>query len=81
MEKQFGEYAKEILSLFPGSPDSDAFATDNLIDTAGIYGAPAFFAANKSSELGNPTFLYNFAGTAHTPVLDPLEGFHSLDTN
>merc|ERR1712032_146315 len=23
----------------------------------------------------------NFAGTAHTPVLDPLEGFHSLDVD
>ena len=41
----------------------------------------AFFAANKSSELGNPTFLYQFAGTAHTPVLDPLEAYHGLDTN
>merc|ERR1712188_174563 len=79
-EKQYGENAKEILSLFPGSPDSDAFATSGLISTAGNFGAPAFFAANKSSELGNPTFLYNFAGTAHNPVLDPLEGFHSLDT-
>merc|ERR1712032_1165609 len=73
--------AKEILSLFPGSPDSDAFATSELVGTAGQFGAPAFFAANKSSELGNPTFLYNFAGTAHTPVLDPLEGFHSLDVD
>merc|ERR1711934_1027440 len=80
-EKQYGENAKEILSLFPGSPDSDAFATSELVGTAGQFGAPAFFAANKSSELGNPTFLYNFAGTAHTPVLDPLEGFHSLDVD
>merc|ERR1712147_16631 len=80
-EKQYGENAKEILSLFPGSPDSDAFATSELVGTAGQFGAPAFFAAKKSSELGNPTFLYNFAGTAHTPVLDPLEGFHSLDVD
>merc|ERR1712188_312758 len=79
MDKIFGEEEKEVLSLFPGSPDSDAFATYNLVDTAGIFGAPAFFAANTSSGLGNPTFLYNFAGTANMPLLDPLEGFHGLD--
>merc|ERR1712147_316495 len=37
-EKQYGENAKEILSLFPGSPDSDAFATSELVGTAGQFG-------------------------------------------
>ena len=50
-----------------------------MVDTAGIFGAPAFFAANTSSGLGNPTFFYNFRGTANMPLLDPLGGFHGLD--
>jgi len=79
MDKIFGEEEKEVLSLFPGSPDSDTFATYNLVDTAGIFGAPAFFAANTSNGLGNPTFFYNFRGTANMPLLDPLGGFHALD--
>ena len=57
MEKQFGKNAKEILSLFPGSPDSDASAASELVSTAGQFGASAFFAANKWAYIPAETFF------------------------
>merc|ERR1711970_686533 len=78
VEKIYGpENAKEVLSLFPGSPD--ALAESNALQTAIWFGASSDFVANRNRIIGNPTFLYYFTQKPNTTEGQQLGAFHGMD--
>merc|ERR1711970_1379419 len=75
VEKIYGpENAKEVLPLFPGSPD--ALAESNALQTAVWFGASSDFVANRNRIIGNPTFLYYFTQKPNTTEGQQLGAFH-----
>ena len=65
VEKTFGpEKAEKVLSILPGT--LDPLVQSTALQTAIEWGAPAIFAANRNSIIGNPTFLYYFTQAPNT---------------
>ncbi|CAM4213290.1 carboxylesterase family protein [Cytophagaceae bacterium 50C-KIRBA] len=61
IEKQYGNYASELLKFYPANNDSIAVNSQNRLSRDVIFGAPNFILANLHSDQGHPVYVYRFS--------------------